>query len=184
MKDRKKGFLSLLICIIVTLAMIFTTGFGEDLSSTASQMLQTLTPKIILLKGMQKETRLVTINIAEFSQYSIDGYAGWVEDNYADENTLVLVFSGDAEIPKDGNEVKTYLCENGYEDFSKTDFDWTNLNIRWKKDSKKNKKIKKKSELQIGVSYPLIHEAEGFNVEMEYRNGDWEVDDMNPTYQT
>lgn len=159
--------------------ILCTTGCGKDLSETASQMLQTMTPKFIDLQGIDKEKRLVTIDISDFSQYPIEDYQKWVIDTYTNENTVIVLFTHEDECFTDVSEADGYLSSNGYETFTLSDYDWTAIRISCK-DSVQQ--IKANIKCQIDISYPLIYAIEGFEIKMKYRNETWSVDQVLSNY--
>ena len=155
--------------------ILCTTGCGKDLSDTASQILQTITLKFIDLQGFDKEKRLVTIDISDFSQYSTQDYQKWVKDTYTNDNTVIVLFTHEDESFTDVSDAKEYLNNNGYEAFLLSDFDWTAIRINCK-DS--GQQMKANVKYQVDILYPFIHAAEGFEMRMKYRNETWSVDEV------
>lgn len=151
----------------------------EDMSGYAVELLQSVTIEFIDSKGIDKGKRLITIDISEFQELAIEKYEEWLQDSYANEDTVLVVFTDNKERWASSQEAKDYLSQNGYNNFVESEYDWTSITI-----SRKSEKeyIHRSEVINIDISYPFIRCAEGFEVRMEYGDAKWKVIEVASTY--
>lgn len=153
----------------------------EDLSGTVTELVQEATKQFINSSGFGLELRLVSIDLSAIEGVSTREYGDWIQENYADDNTLILVFSEENEADAFGDNAREYLRQNGYEEFADSDYDWTSISFR--RDSKSDE-IEASELLHVAINYPYLPASEGFEVQMEYSDGAWEVEDVESTYMS
>ncbi len=145
----------------------------EELTSDNTEILKAATAEFIASAGAQEERRLVTIDISAFDR-SAEDYKKWVQENYADEKTLILVFTEMNEVLRTLDAAEEYMERNGYEVYQdmSTGCDWTAIQIKRvaEEETKQTSEV-----LSVDISYPILSGGKGLEVQMEYINGTWEV---------
>jgi len=173
-------------CLIVLFGTIFLlSGCGvskqEDLSGYTIELLQSVTTEFINSRGFEAEKRLVSIDISAFQGISTEQYEEWLQETYADDDTVVVAFTDKSELFESRQEAEDYLSLSGHDDFMVSDYDWTSIRI-----SRKSEKepIHKSEVLNVDISYPMIRCAEGFEIQMEFDDEAWKVIEVNLTYMS
>jgi len=173
------------LCSTIFLFCGCSVSKQEDLSNYTVdtvytvELLQSVTTEFINYKGYTAEKRLVSIDISAFEEASTEKYEEWLQEAYADDNTVIVVFKDKNEIFKSHNEAKDYLSQSGHDDFLESRYDWTSIKISRKSD---NEAIHKSEVLNIDISYPLIMAVQGFEVLLEFDDEAWKVVEVNSTY--
>lgn len=146
----------------------------EDLSEYTSDLLQCVTNEFIKYKGLDHPYRLVTIDISAFEDFSIEKYEKWVEETYADEDLVVVVFTDKDDVYESESEAEEYLQKNGYENCESfpDDWDWTSIRITRRTEEET---IQPREQLFVALSYRTIEESEGFEVKLKYDDEEWAV---------
>ncbi len=173
-------------CLIVLCSTIFllcgcSANKQEDLSGYTIELLQSVTTEFINSKGFEAEKRLVSIDISAFQEISTETYEEWLQKTYADDDTVVVVFTDKSKLFKSCQEAEDYLSQSGHDDFVVSDYDWTSISISRKSEKES---IHKSEVLNIDISYPIIMGGEGFEVQMEFEQEIWKIIEVNPTYMT
>jgi len=145
----------------------------EKLSADNTEILKAVTAEFIESAGSQEDRRLVTIDISAFDR-SAEEYENWVQENYADEDTLILVFTEINEVIQTIDAAQDYMVQNGYEDYQNlsSGCDWTAIKIKRvaEEETKQNSEV-----LSVDISYPILSSGKGLEVQMEYIDGAWKV---------
>ncbi len=145
----------------------------EELSADNTEILKAVTAEFIESAGSQEDRRLVTIDISAFDR-SAEEYEKWVQENYADEDTHIIVFTEINEVIQTIDTVEDYMGQNGYEDYQdlSSGCDWTVIKIKRvaEEETKQTSEV-----LSVDISYPILSGGKGLEVQMEYINGTWEV---------
>ena len=171
-------------CLIVLCsAIIILCGCDankqEDLSDYTIELLQSATTEFISSKGVKSDKRLVSIDISAFQGISTESYEEWIQETYADDDTVVVIFTDESELFTSPQEAKDYLSQSGYDSFTASDYDWTSIRISRKSEEEP---IHKSEVLNIDISYPIFSCAEGFEVRMEFDHEIWKIIEVNTTY--
>ena len=146
----------------------------EDLSEYTSDLLQCVTNEFIKYKGLDHPYRLVTIDISDFEDFSIEKYEKWVEESYADEDLVVVVFTDKDDVYESDSDAEEYLQKNGYDNYESfpDDWDWTSIRITRRTEEET---IQPKEQLFVALSYRTIDEREGCEVKLKYDDEEWAV---------
>lgn len=171
----------IVLCSLIFLLCGCDTKKKEDLSEYTVDLLQSVTTEFVKYQGMKAEKRLVSIDISAFQGIETEKFEEWIQETYADDNTVIVVFTDKSELFESRNEAEDYLRQSGYDNFDESDYDWTSITI-----SRKSEKepISKSEVLKIDISYPMIMAVEGFEVELEFDQEIWKIIEINPTYRS
>ena len=173
---RRVGVLAL---SLIMLMCGCTSGQQEELSNSRGQLLQAVTAEFIGAGGYDMEKRFLVIDISTFDESLKQEYNEWVQTNYADEDTVIVVLGPKDEKFEKEEAVENYLRKNGYDYDVNEKYDWTSLRISRKDEEKK---LRKKEVVCVDISYKSIMECEGFEVTLQYKDKVWTIKELEPTY--
>lgn len=144
----------------------------EEFSADYTELLQAVTAEFIDITD-QEDRHLVTIDISAFDR-SAEEYEEWVQETYAVDDTLIIVFTEVGEAFETIDAAQEYMQQNGHEEYENlsSGCDWTAIKIKRvaEEETKENSEV-----LSVDISYPILAGGKRLEVQMQYIDEAWEV---------
>lgn len=172
-----------LVLSVMMLMCGCASGPQEEISDNMGQLLQDVSSQFIGVGGYEKERNFVVMDISAFDESLKQEYNEWVQTNYANEDTVIVVLGPNDVGFEEEDDVANHLRENGYADADAVyeKYDWTTLIISPKE---VKKKIRDKRVICVDIEYNSIEECEGLEVTLQYKDEVWTIEEIEETYRS